>query len=243
MANAVPAPTLFDILATLPDPRGRHGQIHPLPAILGLVALGLLLGRTSLAGIARLGRQYGPPLAHAHGFRRGKTPSTSTLSRTLQTLAPDHLEGALARWVRGRIDLAAVEHLSLDGKTLRGARDGGLPGQHLLAAYAPAAQAVLAQMRVDATTNEHKAALRLVGVLPVAGKVVLGDAILCQRDLAEQVVDSGGDYVLIAKDHQPALAADVAAGFAFEAAARGIAAATSPCAPATAAAGPHGHHG
>jgi len=220
--------TLFDALATLPDPRGRHGCIHPLPAVLGLVALALLMGRKSLKGIARFGRQYGTPLAHALGFRRGKTPSVSTLSRTLRRLDPQRLEAALSQWLQGRLDPAAVEHVSLDGKTLRGSRDGEVPGQHLVAAYAPAVEAVLAQVRVDAKTNEHKAALELLGILPVVGKVVVGDAMFCQRDLAARVIDSGGDYLLAVKDNQPGLEVDIQAGLAFEDAARGIAAATSP---------------
>ena len=41
----MPPCTLFDALATLPDPRGRHGRVHPLPAVMGLVALALLMGR------------------------------------------------------------------------------------------------------------------------------------------------------------------------------------------------------
>jgi hypothetical protein len=242
----MPAPTLFDELATVPDPRGRHGQRHPLSAILGLVALAMLTGRTSLAGIARFGRQHGPTLAAALGFTREKTPSLSTLSRTLAALDADAVEAVLARWVAARLDPADAEHLSLDGKTLRGSRDGDVPGVHLVAAFAPHAQAVLAQIRVDATTNEHKAALELLGVLPVAGTVVVGDAMFCQRDLAAKVVGEGGDYVLVVKDNQEALKVDIQAGFAFEHAARGIAAATSPCGPtvaATAAGAGHDHGG
>jgi len=87
---------------------------------------------------------------------------------------------------------------------------------------------VLAQVRVDSKTNEHKAALQLLGILPLRGKVVVGDAMFCQRDLAEQVVGAGGDYILVVKDNQHGLAVDIEAGFAFEHAARGIAAATSP---------------
>src|ERR1051325_896081 len=135
--------TLFEAHATIPDPRTRHGRIPPIPAVMGLVVLALLVGRKSLAGIARFGRQHGAPLAHALGFRRGKTPSVSTLSRTLRRFDTAHLEDALARFSR-------------DGKTRRGSRDGEVPGQHLVAAYAPAVQAVLAQIRVDAKTNEHK---------------------------------------------------------------------------------------
>ena len=232
------APTLFDELATIPDPRSRHGQRHPLSAVLGMVALAMLMGRTSLAGIARFGRQYGPPLAFALGFTRGRTPSLSTLSRTLAALDANAVETALARWVAARIDPADAGHLSLDGKTLRGSRDGDVPGVHLVAAFAPRARAVLAQVRVDAKTNEHKAALELLGILPVSGKVVVGDAMFCQRDLAAKVVGEGGDYLLAVKDNQEALKVDVRAAFAFEDAARGIAAATSPCGhPFAAAAG------
>ncbi len=220
--------TLYEALATLPDPRDRHGCIHPLPAIMGLVALALLMGRKSLKSIARFGRQHQAPLAHALGFRRGKTPSASTLSRTLRRVDAQQLENALSRWIRARIDLDSIEQISLDGKTLRGSRDGDVPGQHLVAAYAPAVEAVLAQIRVDSKTNEHKAALERLGILPLKGKVVVGDAMFCQRDLAEQVVGAGGEYLLVVKDNQPGLEIDIRAGFAFEETARGIAAATPP---------------
>ncbi|VTR93876.1 transposase : Transposase OS=Azospirillum sp. (strain B510) GN=AZL_b01830 PE=4 SV=1: DDE_Tnp_1 [Gemmata massiliana] len=97
-----------------------------------------------------------------------------------------------------------------------------------MAAFAPAVGAVLAQVRVDSKTNEHKAALELLGIIPPAGKVVTGDAIFCQRDLAKQVIEAGGHYVLVAKDNHPAPVVDIEGGFAFEAAARSVAAPTSP---------------
>jgi hypothetical protein len=187
----------------VPDPRSRHGRVHPLPAVMGLVALALLTGRKSLKSISRFGRQHGAPLAHALGFRRGKTPTASTLSRTLRRFDARQLEAALGRWIEGRIGPTTFAHVAIDGKTLRGSRDGEVPGQHLVAAYAPAVGAVRAQVRVDGKTNEHKAALGLLGILPLAGKVVTGDAMFCQRDVAEQVTDAGGDYVLVAKENQP----------------------------------------
>jgi predicted transposase YbfD/YdcC len=236
----MPVLTLVEALADVPDPRSCHGRIHPLPAVLSLVVLGLLLGRTSLAGIARLGRLYGAPLAHALGFRRGKTPTKAMLSELLRALDAEAFEAALSRWVRSRLR-TEPEHLSLDGKTLRGSRDGSVPGQHLVAVYAPAVQAVLAQLRVDAKTNEHKAALRLLGMIALGGKIVVGDAMFCQRDVAEQVVGAGGDYVLVVKENQPGLQTDIAAAFGYEASQRSIAAAFSPRRPAACvrAAGDH----
>ena len=99
---------------------------------------------------------------------------------------------------------------------MRGSRDGELPGHHLVAAYAVAAAAVVAQLRVDTKTNEHKAALQLLGILPVRGRLFTGDAIFCQRDLCQEIIDGGGDYVFTVKDNQPGLAIDIRAGLSWE---------------------------
>jgi len=82
-------------------------------------------------------------------------------------------------------------------------------GVRLLSAYVGAARAVLGQLRVDAKTNEHKAALRLLGVLPLAGKVVTGDAVFTHRDVAAAIRQAGADYVLVVKDNQPELKAPI----------------------------------
>ena len=186
------------------------------------------MGKRTLGSIARLGLNYGPELLLALGFPRGRGPVKSVLSRLVRRIDVDALEAALASWVASRLSSTDASVLSIDGKTLRGSRDGEIPGVHLVAAYAPDVQAVLGQLRVDCKTNEHKAALKLLGILPLAGKIVLGDAAFCQRDLAKQVIDQGGDYILFVKDNQPSLQTDIAAGFAYEVAAAGQAAAFSP---------------
>src|SRR5204862_248032 len=90
-------------------------------------------------------------------------------------------EEAIRRWLQPRAQDAG-DALAMDGKTLRGSADGAVPGVHLLAGYAPAADAVLAQLRVDAKSNEHKAALKLLGVLPVEGKAGLESRVHWVRD-------------------------------------------------------------
>ena len=128
--------SLSETLARVPDPRSHRGRRHPLPAVLSLVTLGLLMGRKSLEAIAELGRTFGAPLAHALGFSRGKTPTKSTLSRTFRRLDPQAVEDSLSRWITPRLPPEA-DPLALDGKTQRGRRDGEVPGQHLVAAFAP----------------------------------------------------------------------------------------------------------
>ena len=213
----MPAPlSLLEVLAEVPDPRHRKGLRHPLPPILALAVLAMLTGAKSYTAIAQFGRDKGFALAQALGFRRGKTPAKSTLSELFRSLDAAAFEAALSRWVASRLPEGADLHVCLDGKAARGSRDGDAPGHHLVAAYAPAAQAVLAQVRVDAKTNEHKAALQLLGILPAKGRVFTGDAMFCQRDLCEKIIDQGGDYVLFAKDNQPSLVTDIRAGLAYE---------------------------
>jgi len=201
--------SLVEELATVPDPRSPKGRRHPLTAILSLTVVATLAGCKSLEAIAQFGRDRGKGLAHALGFTRSKTPNKSCLSKLFRRLDAAALEETLGRWIGGRIRDHGWEAIALDGKTARGSADGEVPGVHLLTAYVPAAAAVLRQVRVDAKTNEHKAALRLLGVLPLAGKVVTGDAMFTHRDFAQAVRDRGGDYLLIVKDNQPELAAAI----------------------------------
>src|SRR5262249_44706318 len=186
---------LLEVLATVPDPRHPQGLRHPLAAVLGLAVLAMLTGCQSYEAIAQFGREKGFALAHALGFRRGKTPTKSTYSLLFRRRDVVAFEAVLSRWIASRLEAAEQSVIALDGKTLRGSRDGEVPGQHLVAAYAPAAQAVLAQVRVDAKTNEHKAALQLLGVLPLPGRIVTGDALFCQPNLCQAIVAAGGGYV------------------------------------------------
>ena len=225
----MPAPlALLEVLAEIPDPRSPRGLRHPLSAILSLAVLAMLTGARGYAAIAQFGRDKGQALAFALGFRRGKTPAKSTFCEIFRLLDVAALEEALARWIGSRLPPGEELVFALDGKTARGSKDGDLPGQHLVAAYAPHCQAVLAQIRVDAKTNEHKAALQLLGILPLKGSIVTGDAMFCQRDLCAQIIEKGGDYLFFAKDNQPGLVTDIEAGLTFQEQTRRTAAAFSP---------------
>jgi hypothetical protein len=215
--------SLLDVLADVPDPRSRHGRRHPLSAILALAVVAMLGGAKSYQAIAQFGRDKGFGLAHLLGFQRGKTPTKSTFSVIFRALDVQAFEQALARWIASRLPEDQEKPIALDGKTARGSRDGAMPGHHLVAAYCADAQAVLAQIRVDAKTNEHKAALQLLGILPVWGNIITGDAMFCQRDLCASIIAAGGDYVFTAKDNQPSLVVDIDAGLAFQEQARRLA--------------------
>lgn len=84
---------------------------------------------------------------------------------------------------------------------------------HLVAAYAHRLGSAVAQLKVDAKTNEHKATLQLLKMLPLQGSLVTGDAAPAQKEVCAAILKGGGDYFLTVKDNQPTLKQDIARVF------------------------------
>ena len=183
--------SLYEALGEVPDPRDASGRRHPLQAVLTLTSVAILSGARSLYAIAQFGRDRGKEFAAALGFTRDVSPCCSTLHYLFKAMDRKAFEAAVRRWARGRCDAAGWQAVHIDGKALRGIQGHEVPGVHLLAAYAHEAKAVLDQIPVDAKTNEHKAALELLDLVPVKGKLFTGDAMFCQRDLSGKISKKG----------------------------------------------------
>lgn len=194
------------------DPRGRKGRRHPLAAMLTAVASALLCGNRGYKAIAEWLHDLPVDVWHWMGYTR-RPPQQDCFRKLLMQLDPEVLETALSRWIRDTLgieltddDLAAV---SIDGKTLCGTLRPHARAVHLLAAVDHRTGCVLSQCRVDEKTNEHKAALELLKTIVLQGRVIVGDAMFCQRDLCAQIVDSGGDYFFPVKENQPTLLREI----------------------------------
>ncbi len=175
----------------IPDPRNPSGRRHPLSAILTLAAVAMLSGARSLESIAQFARDRGDRFTRLLGFTRDRPPCKATFHNVFKALDTTVFERAISRWLRGR-RASGWEAIAIDGKCLCGTQGDQLPGVHLLAAYEHEAQAVIGQMAVDATTNEHKAALALLDLIDVEDATVTGDAMFCQRDLSQKILDKKG---------------------------------------------------
>jgi len=206
--------SLMEVLEGIYDPRNARGKRHPLPALLALAVVAMLAGMTSYEAIVDYGKERGGEFLRLLGFTRRRGLCKATYSRVFRRIDVADFESRVGQWIRGQLGPRDASHLAIDGKTARGSRDGETPGIHLVSAYAPDVKAVVGQLRVDAKTNEHKAALELLGVLSVKGRVISGDAMFTHRDVCAKVIGGGGDYILPVKENQPTLRADIAAAFA-----------------------------
>lgn len=205
--------SLFEHLSDLPDPRGNHGRQYPFLGLLQLAILAMLCGKKTLVDMAHFGRQHGVALGHALGFRNKHMPCANTFANLFRKLDPDQLEARLRAWIMENY-LVPNEPIAIDGKVLCGSKDGEMPGLHLLAAYATESAAVIGQIVVGIKTNEHKALLRLLKILPpLLGRVVTADAMFTHRDVVEEILKKEADYVLYAKDNQKDLKTEIAFNF------------------------------
>lgn len=199
---------LLTILSQVPDPRGRKGRRHCLSAMLAAVVCGLLSGVRGYVPLVEWLHDLPVDFWHFLGFTR-TPPKKDAFRDLLMKLDPTRLEQALAEWIS--LDLQSdperktLQGISVDGKTLCGTLRPFARAVHLLAAVDHRTGCVLSQCRVDEKTNEHKAALPLLRSLILNGRVVVGDAMFCQREVCEVVLQKGGDYLFSVKDNQPNL--------------------------------------
>ena len=203
---------LREALDGVPDHRSSQGRRHPLGAILSLAVSAMLCGARSLYAIAQWGRDHGAATGQELGFPRGRTPSVATLHRVFKDLDVAAFEEVLREWVQDSgVDLGLV--VSVDGKTLRGIHGEEIPGVHLVSAYAAGSGAVLTQVATAGKGQELAAAKAVLGQISLEGKIVVADALLTQREVCQQIVDGGGDYLLPVKENQPALHGDLVEAF------------------------------
>jgi hypothetical protein len=137
--------------------------------------------------------------------------------KLLRRLPAETLEVAIARWMQDLVadplPTGSLQGVALDGKTLCGTLDKHARSIHLLSLFDQRTGGVLRQLAMPSDTNEHKAALTLLKQIALRGRVITGDAIFCQRDLCQQIIDDGGDYLIAVKDNQPELKAAIEAEF------------------------------
>lgn len=205
--------TLYELFETLPDPRSKSGQRYSLAYLLTCLVAALLCNCNSTKAVGQWCQEHRALLETWLGPRRFLCPSDSLYRRLLPRLSAEHLEWALADWLRRTLQAAQDEPIALDGKSVRGAGNAGQKAPHLLSFCTHHTQEILLQVRVDEKTNEIPVAQQLLPCLPVAGRVYTADAMHTQVDfiLVTQVLQ--GDVVLTVKDNQPTLLADLVTYF------------------------------
>jgi predicted transposase YbfD/YdcC len=205
---------LLEHLQGIPDPRRQCLNLkHQLPDILVLGFCGVVAGCDDFVEIAAWARH------HEEFFRTflelpNGVPAHDTFTRVFAMVYAPALQGILLAWLHQRRGLSG-ELVHIDGKAMRRTRRNSqsLGALQIVSAWASAKGLTLGQVAVDAKSNEITAIPQLLELLDLQDKIVTIDAAGCQKDIAQAIVEQGGDYVLAVKENQPTLYAEIDAAF------------------------------
>jgi predicted transposase YbfD/YdcC len=202
------AVVFLDHFKDLPDPRQRGKVIYPLDEVLLLSLLAVLAGAESFVEIERFGAKKLDLVRRFRPFADG-TPSHDQLGDIFATLDADAFSRCFVAWV-STLTGAPAEVIAIDGKTgRRSFRKKGQAALHMVSAFATRQRLVLGQVKVADKANEIVAIPKLLDLLAIEGAIVTIDAMGCQRDIAQTILDKKADYVLALKGTQGTLREDV----------------------------------
>lgn len=194
----------------LPDPRVERSQDHNLLDILIIAICGTIAGANSWVDIAEFGKSQSAWLKTFLDLPNG-IPSHDTFGRVFARLDPIQFQATFGAWTASVQTMTDGQVVAVDGKLARRSYDThhGHAARRMISAWATHNRLVLGQRCVEADSNEIAAVPELLKLLALSGCIVTLDAMGCQTEIAQTIVDQGADYVLPVKDNQPTLAADL----------------------------------
>lgn len=202
--------SLIKHFAELPDPRIDRTKLHDFTDILVITICAAICGAEGWTDVEEFGRSKQEWLSQFLVLQNG-IPSHDTFGRVFERVDPVAFERCFLKWVQSLSQLQGVETIAIDGKTLRHSYDKThqKAALHMVSAWASESRLVLGQTQVDTKSNEITAIPQLLEMLALEGCLVTIDAMGCQTEIAQQIIDQGGDYLLAVKNNQKKLAQDI----------------------------------
>jgi len=193
----------------LEDPRTGNAGLHDFHELLMMAVCAVLCGGQGAVDMALFAKAKEPFLRGFLKLEHG-APSHDTFSRLFRQLDPTQFQAAFQRFMESFSEPCRGV-VAIDGKVLRRSFDraSGKSPLHMVSAWGCEQRMVLAQIATDAKSNEITAVPMLLKMLSLKGAIVTTDALNCQRAIAQQIVDQGGDYALALKGNQGTMHEDV----------------------------------
>jgi predicted transposase YbfD/YdcC len=196
----------------LEDPRrtNKGHFYYPFDEILFLVIAAVISGAEEWVSIQLFGKAKLEWLRRFFPYKHG-IPSHDVLGKLFCRLDPVRFNECFMDWVNSISDLTKGEVIAFDGKSICGSGQAGMPKSavHVVSAYAAQTGLCLGQVGVDRKENEIVAIPQLLELLAIKGCIVTIDAMGCQKEIARKIIKQKADYILMVKDNQKELKAQV----------------------------------
>jgi predicted transposase YbfD/YdcC len=201
-----PAVVVYKHFENLTDPRVDRGHNHNLIEMIFLALTATICGAQGWADVERFAKSKVAWFRQFIGLEHG-VPSHDTFGRVFSRLDTGEFLSAMHAWVDAFAGSLCGQGVAIDGKTLRGSFDraAGQSPLHTITAFACDLRICLRQMSVDEKSNEIPAVPALLKLLELSGATVTLDAMHCQVETAQAILDAEADYILIVKGNQDGL--------------------------------------
>jgi len=229
---AKPTPSIIHHFSSIADPRVNRQKKHQLQDIFFISICAMICGADNWVAIEEFGLAKEEWFTELLGLENG-IPSHDTFGEVYAAIDTEQFSVCFSRWVADLANITEGEVIAIDGKCLRRSLDKASKKAaiYMVSAWAQQNNLVLGQVKVDDKSNEITAIPKLLSRLDIAGAVITIDAMGCQKKIAQQIKQQGGDYVFSLKGNQGTLHDDVKTFF------------TSSLAPAVASVSYEGEHG
>ena len=197
--------SIIDHFADLTDPRRREGT-YPLINFVVIGICAVICGADDFVAMAEFGKSKRKFLGKFLDLSAG-IPSHDRFNAIFATIKPAEFETCLLSWITALHEVTAGQVVAIDGKTLRRSYDkaSSKSAIHMISAWATANHISLGQTVVDEKSNEITAIPKLLKILEISGCLVTIDAMGCQVNIAQAIIDAGANYVLAVKGNQKSL--------------------------------------
>lgn len=205
---------LVSLLSKIADPRVQGRCAHRLSDILAIALCSIIANGNTFEDMEEYGLQNKTFLETFLDLPAG-IPSHDTFRRVFGILESKSLSSFLAEYSGLLLAGLAEKQICLDGKKLRGATPTkkGESGIYLLNAWVSENQLCVFHERVEDKSNEITAIPKVLHALDITDALVSIDAIGCQKNIAKQIVQGGGHYLLALKENQGTLYQDTVYAF------------------------------
>lgn len=189
--------------STIKDPRQLAKISYQLFDVLFLTICAVIAGCDGWEEIEDFGVSQSEWLNEKGLFLNG-LPVHDTIARIVSCIEPSQLRYSFVRWMTSVSEMFDGEVIAIDGKTLRSSydRDDRKSAIHMVSAFATANGVVIGQVKTDVKSNEIKAIPELLNLLDIKGCLVTIDAMGCQKNIAQTIIDKKADYLLALKSNQ-----------------------------------------
>lgn len=216
-AKFVNVESIGSYFESLTDPRHHRNRKHLLGDVIVIAVCGILCGCDGPTAIHRWAVNRVDWLK-SHLLLPHGIPSRDCIRRLLMALRPEAFQKCFQNWVTQAIatDKSGRQQIiSIDGKTNRRSHDAaqGLGALHIVSAWASEEGIALGQVATEEKSNEITAIPQLLQQLDLPNALITIDAMGCQKEIAQDIVDGGGDFVIAVKDNQPKLCEAIQAHF------------------------------